>query len=227
MPGNNKVAFPPGCDMGEKLRQLESRRLYFMRMAGSDEKRKTYTYCQENKLVRIVLEHVNQQEYGECIKRVLEIVKVRRLISKSIVNAQAGNNGNDDELDIPDNHQRSFSDDWLPPWKLLKSSLLDEWSLRVTQGATVKDKGKNVLPIALNGIKEMTCWGCGGPHKKGDPGCTAGKFDAHHSAPPMYKARMEKKRKADKGNGGGGNEKRRGDGNRTPTKKQKKKKKKL
>ena len=222
MPGKNKVAFPPGCDMGDKLRQLESRRLYFLRMAGSDEKRKTYTYCQENKLVRIVLEHVNQQEYGECIKRVLEIVKVKKLISKSIVNARTGNNSSDDDLEVPDNHQRSFSDEWLPPWKLLKSNLLDEWSLRVTQGATAKEKNKNVLPIAMNGVREMSCWGCGGPHKKGDPGCSAGKFDVHHSAPPMYKAKMEKKRKAEKGNGGGGNAKGGGGGNQTPIKKSKK-----
>ena len=61
MPEKGKVAFPKGCDMSEKLRLLESRRLYFMRMAGSAEQRRTYVYCQENKLVRIVLEHVNCQ----------------------------------------------------------------------------------------------------------------------------------------------------------------------
>ncbi len=51
MPEKDKAEFPAGCDMGNKLRQLESRRLYFMRMAGSAEKRRTYTYCQEAKLV--------------------------------------------------------------------------------------------------------------------------------------------------------------------------------
>jgi hypothetical protein len=60
MPEKGKAAFPAGCDMGEKLRQLESRRLYFSRMAGSAERRRTYTYCQESKLVRIVMEHVNK-----------------------------------------------------------------------------------------------------------------------------------------------------------------------
>lgn len=44
---------------------------------------------------------------------------------------------------------------------------------------------------AMIGFHLGSCWGCGGPHKKGDPGCTAGKFDAHHSAPPMYKAEPE------------------------------------
>jgi hypothetical protein len=61
MPEKGKAAFPAGCDMGEKLRQL-ARRLYFSRMAGNAEKRRTYTYCQETKLVRIVLEHVNKNE---------------------------------------------------------------------------------------------------------------------------------------------------------------------
>jgi hypothetical protein len=34
-----KAAFPVGCDMSEKLRQLKSRRLYFMRMAGKAERK--------------------------------------------------------------------------------------------------------------------------------------------------------------------------------------------
>jgi hypothetical protein len=91
MPDKGKLAFPAGCDMSEKLRQLESRRLYFMRMAGTEEKRRTYTYCQETKLVRIVLEHVNKTEYGECIKRVLDAVKTRKLVESMV-------NGDDLEL---------------------------------------------------------------------------------------------------------------------------------
>jgi hypothetical protein len=74
MPDKGKPAFPAGCEMSEKLRQLESRRLYFSKMAGSEEKRRTYTYCQETKLVRIVLEHFNKAEYGEYVKRILDAV---------------------------------------------------------------------------------------------------------------------------------------------------------
>jgi hypothetical protein len=192
LPEKGKAAFPPGCDMGEKLRQLESRRLYFMRMAGSAEKRKTYTYCQETKLVRIVLEHVNKSEYGDCIKRVLEAVKFKKMVAKAV-----SGESSDDESGVPDNHERSFSDDWLPSWKLLKAALLEEWNTKSTQGA-VNNKGKNVLPIAMGAVKSFTCWGCGGPHKKGDPECKAGKFDVHQSAPAVYKDRMNKKRKAEK-----------------------------
>jgi hypothetical protein len=66
MPEKGKPAFPDGCNMGEKLRQLESRRLYFLRMAGSEEQRRNYTYCQETKLVRIVLDHYNRKKYSDC-----------------------------------------------------------------------------------------------------------------------------------------------------------------
>jgi hypothetical protein len=192
MPEKGKAAFPAGCDMGNKLRQLESRRLYFMRMAGSAEKRRTYTYCQESKLVRIVLEHVNKVEYGECVRRVIDKVKVKKLMQKMF------DGGDVDDEDLPDNHDRSFSDDWLPSWKLLKAALLDEWSNRKLEKGSSQDtgKGKSVLPVAMNGVKVVSCYGCGVEgHKKGDPACKAGKFDVHSSAPQDYKDRMAKGKK--------------------------------
>ena len=189
MPEKGKVAFPAGCDMSEKLRKLESRRLYFLKMAGSDELRRTYIYCQESKLVRIVLEHVNKNEYGDCVKRVLELVKMQRLVRRTM-------DGDAFAIDaIPDNHARSFSDDWLPSWVVLKASLLAEWSERVNAGNKTKEN-KGVLPVAMGGVKAVTCYGCGlEGHKKGDPSCKAGKFDVHVSAPKDYRERMEKGRK--------------------------------
>jgi hypothetical protein len=121
LPEKGKAAFPVGCDMGEKLRQLESKRLFFLKMAGSTVNRATYTYCQETKLVRIVLDHVNQDEYGEVVRRVLERVKLKRIMTKV-----AKGESSDDEFGIPDLQSRSFSDEWLPSWKLLKAALLDE-----------------------------------------------------------------------------------------------------
>jgi hypothetical protein len=193
MAEKGKAAFPLGCDMGEKLRELESRRLYFSRMAGTAEKRRTYPYCQESKLVRIVLEHVNKQEYGECLKRVLEKVKVKKLVQDLM------EGGNAEDEDTPDNHDRSFSDDWLPSWKMLKAALLDEWSVKkIEKGSSHEgEKKKNVLPVALSGVKKaISCYGCGKEgHRKGDPSCQAGKFDVHANAPKDYKERMAKGRK--------------------------------
>jgi len=107
-------------------------------------------------------------------------------------------NGEDmDDVGIPDNHERSFSDDWLPSWTMLKASLLEEWNMRCNDNGKQKEKGKGVLPVAMGGVKEVSCYGCGiAGHKKGDPGCKAGKFDAHSSAPKDYKERMAKKRKS-------------------------------
>jgi hypothetical protein len=103
---------------------------------------------------------------------------------------------------IPDNHEQSFSDDWLPPWSLLKAGLLDEWSSRVNDTGKARDKGKGVLPVAMGGVKVVRCYGCGVQgHKKGDPGCKAGKYDAHADAPKDYSDRMEKKRNAMKNQG--------------------------
>ncbi len=82
----------------------------------------------------------------------------------------------------------------------MKASLLDEWnqkSLDKAVASTSHGKGKHVLPVAMGGVKEVSCYGCGKEgHKKGDPSCKAGKFDAHPSAPQDYKDRMAKKRKS-------------------------------
>jgi hypothetical protein len=42
-----------------------------------------------------------------------------------VAKAVAGGSS-DDDGGVPDNHEWSFSDDWLPSWRLLKSNLLDE-----------------------------------------------------------------------------------------------------
>ena len=74
---------------------------------------------------------------------------------------------------------------------------MDEWSnKKLEKSSNDGGKSKNVLPVAMGGIKEVSCYGCGiAGHKKGDPSCKAGKFDAHASAPKDYKERMAKKRK--------------------------------
>jgi hypothetical protein len=60
-------AFPKGCDMIGKLRQLEARRLYFIKMCA-DDKKETYAYCKESKLVWIVIDHTTiNGEYSQCV----------------------------------------------------------------------------------------------------------------------------------------------------------------
>jgi hypothetical protein len=115
-------------------------------------------------------------------------------------------------------HERSFSDDWLPSWMLLSSSLRSEYKKLVKTSGDSSSKATNVnkgkLPVAFGGAQEISCYGCGGPHKKGDPECRAGKYDVHSCAPADYKARMDRKRKNDASSSGGSNN----DGNRGPKK---------
>ena len=219
MPENGKKAFPKGCDITVKLRQLEARRLYFFRMC-EPSKRNTYIYCQESKLVRIVLEHIGQDhDYKDCVSRVLDLVKVKKMIQGS--RKKGSKKGSLNLNSVPDMHERSFSDDWLPSWMLLSSSLTSEYKKLLKASGDSYSKGTNVnkgkLPVAFGGVKEFSCYGCGGPHKKGDPECKAGKYDVHSCAPADYKARMDRKRKNDASSSGGTNN----DGNRAPKKSKK------
>ena len=78
LPEKGQKAFPIGVDMKEKLRQLHAKKMVFWNMCDPD-KRADYAYCQDTKLIRIVLEHVNH-EYKECISRLLDKVSMRKEI---------------------------------------------------------------------------------------------------------------------------------------------------
>ncbi len=62
-------------------------------------------------------------EYKYCVQRVLDLVKITKMM-------RGGNNGYD-VAEVPDTHDRSFSDDWLPSWKLLQASLISEYRLKL------------------------------------------------------------------------------------------------
>jgi hypothetical protein len=195
MPESGKEAFYPGMDLTVKLRELEARRLYFWKMC-KPEKRSTYLYCQESKLVRIVLDKINS-DYDDCISRLLDYVKMTKLIQSSSVGGEMDAEG------IPDLHDRSFNDDWLPSWKLLQACLIAEYKKLLNSGKLAKvshGRTSDKLPVAAIGLKEIKCFACGGPHKKGDPACKAGPYDIHPCAPENFKNRqLAKKRKAETG----------------------------
>ena len=154
-----KSAFYKGINMVEKLRQLETRRLYFLKMC-SPSRQATYTYCQENKLVRIVLDHINP-EYNDCVKRMVDLVKINKMIT-AVRNGPAGINA---FVEL-DSHERSFSDDWLSSWKLLQTSLIAEYKAKLRSGeeALKNPKGGGKLPVAMAQGK-VICYACGGAHK--------------------------------------------------------------
>ena len=194
MPEKGKPAFYKGIDMIEKLRQLETRRLYFLKMC-SPSRQSTYPYCQENKLVRIVLDHIHP-EYDDCIARLLDLVKVNKMLVSVSSGAMMGANS----FEALDSHERSFSDECLPSWKLLQTNLVAEYKRKLKAGEEVKNpKDKGRLPVALAGVN-VKCYACGGAHKRGDPACKAGPNDVHKDAPEHFKKRQAaKKRKGEQG----------------------------
>jgi len=121
MPDGNGVAFRPGMDITVKLRQLEGRKIYFWKMC-EPAKRKKYVFCQETKLVRIVLEHIND-DYKTCVDRLLDYVKVKKL-----VDASSKGKASSSFTDLPNSLDRSFNDDWLPSWANLQACLIEEYS---------------------------------------------------------------------------------------------------
>ena len=167
-----------------------------MRMCEPN-KRATYTYSQETKLVRIVIDHVGP-EYKFCIQRILDLVKVQRLIQS------AQGTGIIDVNNVPDTHERSFSDDWLPSWKLLQASLITEYRSKLKARAETDQKKtqKEKLPVATLRLGEVKCYACGGPHKKGDPSCKAAPFDVHDCAPKEFREKQETKKRKYGGKGG-------------------------
>ncbi len=69
-----------------------------------------------------------------------------------------------------DSHERSFSDDWLPSWKLLQTNLVAEYKRKLKAGEETKhnQKDKGRIPVVLAGVN-VKCYACGGAHKRGDP----------------------------------------------------------
>ena len=77
-------------------------------------------------MVRIVFNTLeNDPDYKDCVSRVLDLVKVKRMIEGSEEKKKKTMSIN--LSSVPDMHERSFSDDWLPSWILLSSSLIVEY----------------------------------------------------------------------------------------------------
>ena len=193
-----KLAFPKGVNMKDKLRQLYDRMKLFWKMCAP-EKRAEYPYCQEAKLVRIVLQHVDyNDDYKECVARLLTSISLKKEINAEWNDADAG--GVDVDADLLSTADRSFNNEWLPTWKRLRSVLQDEY-VSLEKNKSANDKGGKI-PVAFVGEGKIRCYACGTPgHKKGDVNCRAGRDEIHSSAPQSWK---DKKARQGSSSGGGG-----------------------
>lgn len=195
------VAFPPGVNMENKLRTLQAERIALLKMCSQD-KRSTYEYGKESKLVKIVLRHLRQTEYRECVDKLLQEVKIRKEFESKlpVLNQETG------VLELPEAGSaislsedwdfRNFSDDWLPNWMELKSKLVSHYKVRrFSKGFSVKTTD-NRLPVmyvpGLGSRPTVRCFGCGEyGHRKGDEVCKAKADEWHESAPKHFQQRTK------------------------------------
>ena len=105
MPNSAGEAFPPRCNMEDKLDTLEEEREYLLDMCPVD-KQDTYDEGKETTLVRILLRTL-PQEYDPSVKACHDLVRIRK----------AGLEGQISEIsNLEDNVRKNYSVDWLPKY---------------------------------------------------------------------------------------------------------------
>ena len=205
MPNASGEVFPPRCNIEDKLDALEAERDYLLDMCPRD-KIDTYEPGKETTLVRI-LQLTLPEEYDQAMKTVMDLVRVRKA-------SESG--GLDTITNLEDNVRKNYSIDWLPPYKELRTELINTWQLaerrRKESGRKIKG-GHPVLPILQGhdqpGPEQRPCYGCGqrGDHIRGDPRCPAGPDAIWEGAPAVWRDRIQNRggraRNAPKGKGKG------------------------
>ena len=116
-----------------------------------------------------MLEHVNS-DYADCASGLLDKVPLRKEISAVRYAYDEVEDSEAEYTDINDAHDRSFNNDWLPEWGLLRSALHNEY--KRFESLKVPAKGTQAkLPVAFGGTDRqgVWCYACGKEgHKKGN-----------------------------------------------------------
>ena len=262
MPDKGKLAFTPGMDMRIKLRMMTNEKHYFWEMCKPKNRAK-YAHCQDKKLVRIILDHIND-EHAEDIARVLstgglarqiealkggngheevasdgdesdasdaskystksdydlddvdfsdvkapgdepsealskkiaskrKVFKVKSKVVKKVKFAKKKKKGLNEVATSYDEHDRTFSDDWLPTLGTLKHTLINA-CVRKTKAKSKNFQNGGGVPtmMGLSGDGSLpTCYGCGETgHRRGASECSAGKDAVWSGAPQRFKDRF-------------------------------------
>ena len=183
-------AFPPRCDMEEKLDQLEAEREYLVEMCPKDQ-RESYEDGKESTLVRIILRH-RPKEYDSAVKTVMDLHRFR-LYAKEGDLSKITN--------LEDNSRVIYNTDWLPNYDELRAALIAEYLLQKRRReennqSTKKTPGHPVLPVLQGfeqpGSHQKTCYGCGEKgHFKGDAECKAEPNEVWSGAPESFKSKVK------------------------------------
>ena len=219
MPEKGKEATPAGSDIRVKPRQMQSERLKFWNICAPQD-RATYDYCQERKLVRIIIDHL-PEEYEADLSRLLTQVSLRKEITSiRKVHSTKGADGwewnqeemewewIDESVDAPavkpdkpsladDFQDRTFSDEWLPTFAQLSACLTTSYVKRAKAKKVRFSHGSGVPTMVVPGASpgSVTCYACGEKgHKKGDSICKAGPGDIWSGAPARWKEAYAKRK---------------------------------
>ena len=178
-----KPAMPEDVNMEEKLNELEAERQWFWDACPPNQ-RNTYDPASENRLTRVVMEHV-PRNYDAAVERVKTMVKYRKMA--------AG------EIDPNYNHlqrqiDQNFNSDWLPKYVDLRMELVDQWKKFQTWKKVSNNTRQTptMLQSFQPGTQNLKCWGCGQTgHRRGDDVCKAGATAIHSSAPESFKKKHQ------------------------------------
>ena len=189
LPNSSGEAFPPRCNIEDKLDALEEEREYLLDLCPID-KQDLYEEGKETTLVRILLRTL-PKEYDQAVKAVQDLARLRKASSEGQV---------DQITNLEDNVRRNYSSEWLPRYDELRAELISAWLLmerrRKEDGKSQKG-GHPSLPILSGhdqpGPHQRICYGCGkSGHMRGDKTCSAGPNGVWDGAPQVWKDRVKK-----------------------------------
>ncbi len=176
------MAFPPYCDMVKKLNQLETEKTYFTKACPIDM-RSTYKYCQEKTLVSMIIEHL-PIEYDSTVKDVRNVIKMRKILQGD---SSAGVT-TDQDLRF-----QNFCEDWVPPYKEIRTALVDSYLLMKKRWDKDARNDSRVPAMMLvgghpqPGSTNIVCCACGiEGHKRSDSVCDAKPDDIWEGAPKSW-----------------------------------------
>ncbi len=137
--------------MEDKLDQLEAERDFLLDMCPKD-KIDTYKTGKETTLVRI-LQLTLPAEYDGAQKTVMDLMRFRKATESGSLDAITN---------LEDNVRKNYSVDWLPPYKELRTELINMWQLaerrRKEDGRNLKGGTlsylflKGTISLALNSV---------------------------------------------------------------------------
>jgi hypothetical protein len=140
------LAFPPRCNMEDKLNALEKEREYLLDMCPK-EKRDDYDDAKETTLTRMIIRKL-PKEYDVAVKAVRDLHRFRSY-------GRIGEMGSITNLE--DNTRRNYETEWLPVYAELRYELIAEYNQttkRREEDSLAGRKNPGHPTLALQGFEQ-------------------------------------------------------------------------